>query len=193
MPATLLGVGVACMPAVCYKRVNALPPLRCPAMHPQVQHRVLMRRLEAAACTRSTAELQQITADIIESCVGSQHTYVHAMALLGMVALKPNGGLYRWMAQEVEAAAAARHGAERVYQMQVRLLLLLLLLPRGICRRCCMRMLMPVWRSLPSCAPLETRHTATAMLCHAVPCHAMPCHAPLCICLRQPTAATLAL
>jgi hypothetical protein len=85
----------------------------------EVYHRLLATRLAAAARATTAKQLSQIAAEIAESCVGSQHTYVHAQQLLAAAASWPGGDVFRRLGQEVEAAAVAQHGGPKVYQLQV--------------------------------------------------------------------------
>lgn len=85
----------------------------------EVYHRLLATRLAAAARATTSKQLAQIAAEIAESCVASQHTYVHAQQLLAAAASWPGGGVFRRLGQEVEAAAVAQHGGTKVYQLQV--------------------------------------------------------------------------
>uniref|UniRef100_A0A383VL51 Uncharacterized protein n=1 Tax=Tetradesmus obliquus TaxID=3088 RepID=A0A383VL51_TETOB len=84
----------------------------------EVYHRLLATRLAAAARATTSKQLAQIAAEIAESCVASQHTYVHAQQLLAAAASWPGGGVFRRLGQEVEAAAVAQHGGTKVYQLQ---------------------------------------------------------------------------
>ncbi|KAF8064640.1 FPS1 [Scenedesmus sp. PABB004] len=83
----------------------------------EVYHRLLATRLAAAARAASPAALAQLAAEVSGSCVGSQHTYVHAQQLLAAAAGWPGGGVFRRLSQEVEAAAVAKHGGAKVYQL----------------------------------------------------------------------------
>jgi negative elongation factor C/D len=85
----------------------------------EVYHRLLATRLAAAARATTSKQLSQIAAEIAESCVASQHTYVHAQQLLAAAASWPGGAVFRRLSQEVEAAAVAQHGGAKVYQLQV--------------------------------------------------------------------------
>eukprot|EP00879_Flechtneria_rotunda_P021413 GHRR01022570.1.p1 GENE.GHRR01022570.1~~GHRR01022570.1.p1 ORF type:complete len:302 (+),score=121.38 GHRR01022570.1:122-1027(+) len=86
----------------------------------EVYHRLLASRLSGAIRATTPQQLLQIAAEISESCVDCQHTYVHAQQLL-MAAARWSGGesVFRRLSQEVEAAAVAKHGAAKVYQLQV--------------------------------------------------------------------------
>lgn len=86
----------------------------------EVYHRLLASRLAAATRAASAAQLTALCAELSDSCVASQHTYVHAQQLLGDLAARPGGCLFRRLGQAVEAAAVARHGGAKVYPLQVR-------------------------------------------------------------------------
>lgn len=85
----------------------------------EVYHRLLATRLAAATRATTTQQLSQIAAETAESCVDSQHTYVHAQQLLTSAACWLGGAVFRRLSQEVEAKATAHHGGAKVYQLQV--------------------------------------------------------------------------
>lgn len=116
----------------------------------EVYHRLLARRLEAAAAAASPAALARVSAELAEACAGSQHTYAHAQLLLSHLHARSaaaaasssgdaggaggggdaggsggGGGAFRRLSQDLEAAAAARHGGAAVWAMQP------LFVPRG--------------------------------------------------------------
>ncbi|KAI8463314.1 MAG: TH1 protein [Monoraphidium minutum] len=84
----------------------------------EVYHRLLARRLEAAAAATSGAALARLGGELAEACAASQHTYAHAQHVLSHLSAHAGGGVFRRMGQELEAAAAARHGGAKVWAMQ---------------------------------------------------------------------------
>jgi hypothetical protein len=87
----------------------------------EVYHRLLARRLDLAAAAAVPAQLERLSAELVEACTASQHTYAHAQHLLQHLAAtsaRPGAGLFRRLAQDLEAAAAERHGGATVWAMQ---------------------------------------------------------------------------
>jgi hypothetical protein len=88
----------------------------------EVYHRLLARRLEAAAVAASSAQLEQLATELADACAGGQHTYVHAQHLLTHLAAREgtSGGCgpFRRLSQELENAAVTRHGGAVVWSMQ---------------------------------------------------------------------------
>eukprot|EP00775_Hariotina_reticulata_P012244 gene12244-12381_t len=83
----------------------------------EVYHRLLATRLLAAVGSNSVRQLQDLAAEIADSCGSSQHTYVHAQQVLTAAAGWAGGEVLRRLSQEVEAAAVANHGGPKVFQL----------------------------------------------------------------------------
>lgn len=86
----------------------------------EVYHRLLVKRLTAAATAGSTAQLERASAELADACAASQHTYTHAQHLVcHMASLGGQAGtVFRRLSQDLEAAAAERHGGTKVWAMQ---------------------------------------------------------------------------
>jgi hypothetical protein len=87
----------------------------------EVYHRLLARRLELAVTASTPTQLERLSVELAEACAASQHTYAHAQHLLAHLTSSPDShaaGLFRRLAQELEAAAAERHGGATVWAMQ---------------------------------------------------------------------------
>ena len=84
----------------------------------EVFHTLLARNLEAVAGATSSTQLARLAADMLEACTTSQHTYAHTQLMLARLAESQGGGLFRRLAQDLEAAAVARHGGAAVWAMQ---------------------------------------------------------------------------
>jgi hypothetical protein len=103
-----------------------IAPLALRKSQLKVYHRLLSRRLEAAATATTTAQLAGLAAELAEACASSQHTYTHAQLLLAQLAATQQaegqggdggcggGGVFMRLSQELEEAAAARHGGAKV-------------------------------------------------------------------------------
>jgi len=84
----------------------------------EVYHRLLARSLELVCSAATSAQLERLSADLAEACTASQHTYAHAQQLLTRLASRQGGATFRRLSQELEAAAATRHGGAKVWAMQ---------------------------------------------------------------------------
>lgn len=84
----------------------------------EVYHRLLARRLAAAATASSPSQLERLAAELSEACAVSQHTYAHAQHVITHLATRQRGAVFHRLSQELEAAAVARHGGATVWAMQ---------------------------------------------------------------------------